>query len=220
MCFHLRARERERGECCRFTHPLALAPRSSLQVCWWLTAQQLGDLRSSESAGSVGGCCAADVTARLGCRLLSQNGSHQRRCDSHNPTFALANDFNIFHHWVCVCVCVFLLICRARGGENACQSNQGRGTSWLFNVRETHFGIFLNLDGDIFYLFQWFSKHLGVRMCHCWRLLPKTEKFRFWCWSHSRGEKKTNSFQMSSALHRLRKHSTSLHALHWRRVTY
>lgn len=48
-------------------------PSSRLTLlCWWLTVQQLCDLRSSESAGCVACCWAADVTACLGSDLLSE----------------------------------------------------------------------------------------------------------------------------------------------------
>lgn len=63
---------------------------------------------------------AADVTACLGSRLLSQavkNDSIKPWYDRHIITFALANYFNIFQHRAHVCVCVFFFISSEHEGE-------------------------------------------------------------------------------------------------------
>lgn len=100
-------------------------------VCWWLTVQQLCDLRSSESAGCTACCRAADVTAYLGSDFLSE-------AVKMSPS-ALTG--TAYHH-ICILhflhVCLYFPICRPRGRENTCQSNVRRGTSWLFNVRSKH----------------------------------------------------------------------------------
>lgn len=66
---------------------LAFPPPVLTLICWWLTVQQLCDLRSSESAGCVSCCCAADVTACLGSHLLSEAAENKSISLDMNVTF-------------------------------------------------------------------------------------------------------------------------------------
>lgn len=79
-------------------------------LCWWLTVEQLCDLRSSESAGCVACCWAADVTACLGSNLLSEAAAN-KSISLDIITFALGNGsfFSMF-----LCVFSFLQITKER----------------------------------------------------------------------------------------------------------
>lgn len=131
-------------------------------VCWWLTVQQLCDLRSSESVGCAACCRAADVPAYLGSDLLSE----AVKMSPSALTGTAYRDICILH-FLHVCLC--FPICRPWRRENTCQSNVRRGTSWLFNVRRKHTATF----------YIWVkssdSHSSSGSMCSV------TEKFRFQC---------------------------------------
>lgn len=124
LCFHLLKQ--------RMLWGLASPPPVLTLVCWWLTVQQLCDLRSSKSAGCVACCWAADVTACLGSDLLSEAAENKTTGLDMNVTLShLQWELALF----LVCSCVCFPVYRSRGRDDTCQSVIRRGTSWLFNVR-------------------------------------------------------------------------------------